>query len=252
LSAEKAREQLPAELGAVNASLLSSIDAPFLQAVASASDLDLSFSDLSSGTSAEVEATAAVDELALRRSELEKAKFEYGEAHKEKDFAKIQEKKKAAKSKQEATTAAISTLEQKLAKLNAKMDSAPWSVLIGKWKTACPTRLSLKTCGLTAYALAQLRPVLAPHVKTLLLDGNDLGDRGAEEVTELLAECTCLEHLAVRNCSFSDLGMGTLAAGVARSKALQTLDVRQNALATGGAAEAFLAVQRFRAVKCLL
>merc|ERR1712224_753381 len=103
----------------------------------------------------------------------------------------------------------------------------------------CPTRLALKTCGLTAYALAQMRAAVAPHVKTLVLDGNDLGDRGAEEVTELIAESACLEHIALRNCAFTDLGMGTLAAGVARSRALKTLDVRQNNLATGGAAEAF-------------
>ena len=35
-----------------------------------------------------------MDELVLRRGEVQRAKKDYSEAHKEKDFAKIQEKKK--------------------------------------------------------------------------------------------------------------------------------------------------------------
>merc|ERR1711939_890659 len=109
-----------------------------------------------------------------------------------------------------------------------------------------------KNCALTAYAFSKLRIVLAPHVCELFLDGNDLEDRGAEEVTELLAESPQLKRLAVRNCGFTDLGMGTLAAGVARSACLEQLDARNNGLSTAGASQAFVAVQRFRPVTCLL
>jgi polyhydroxyalkanoate synthesis regulator phasin len=254
-TAEEALLKLPinaAAIDVVNASLLSSLNGALIEAIATASTLDLSHTDLSSGTADEVEAQAAVDELVLRRGELQRAKKDYGEAHKEKDFPKIQEKKKVAKQREDDSNAAIARLETKLAKLNNGFESIPWGMLTTAWGTQCPSHLSLKNCALTAFALSKLRVVLAPHVCELFLDGNDLEDRGAEEVTELLAESSKLKRLAVRNCSFTDLGMGTLAAGVARSTALEHLDARNNGLATAGASQAFVAVQRFRPVTCLL
>merc|ERR1712072_970831 len=138
------------------------------------------------------------------------------------------------------------------AKLNTGFECVPWGRLAVAWQAQCPSYLSLKNCALTAFALGKLRVVLAPHVCELFLDGNDLEDRGAEEVTELLAEGSKLTRLAVRNCSFTDLGMGTLAAGVVRSSSLEHLDARNNGLSTAGASQAFVAVQRFRPVTCLL
>ena len=41
-----------------------------------------------------------MDELVLRRSELQRAKKDYSESHKEKDFAKIQEKKRDVRASQ--------------------------------------------------------------------------------------------------------------------------------------------------------
>merc|ERR1719238_1003253 len=109
-TAEEALVKLPinaARIDVVNASLLSSLNGALIEALATASNLDLSHTDLSSGTGNEVDAQAVVDELVLRRGELQRAKKDYSEAHKEKDFAKIQEKKKAAKQREEETTAAI-------------------------------------------------------------------------------------------------------------------------------------------------
>ena len=42
--------------------------------------------------------------------------------------------------------------------------SVPWGLLSAAWQTQCPSHLSLKNCGLTAFALSKLRIVLAPHV----------------------------------------------------------------------------------------
>jgi hypothetical protein len=254
-TAEEALLKLPVDAAAidvVNASLLTSLNGALIEAIATASSLDLSHTDLSSGTEDEVDAQAIVDELVLRRSELQRAKKDYSESHKEKDFAKIQEKKRDAKAREENSTAAINRLETRLAKLNTGFESVPWGLLSAAWQGQCPSHLSLKNCGLTAFALSKLRIVLADHVCELFLDGNDLEDRGAEEVTELLAEGSKLTRLAVRNCSFTDLGMGTLAAGVARSSSLEHLDARNNGLSTAGASQAFVAVQRFRPVTCLL
>jgi hypothetical protein len=254
-TAEEALLKLPvnaATIDIVNASLLSSLNGALIDAIATASSLDLSHTDLSSGTADEVEAQAAVDELLLRRGELQRAKKDYSEAHKEKDFAKIQEKKKAAKQREDDSNAAIGRLETRLSKLSTGFESVPWGLLSEAWRIQCPSHLSLNNCALTAFALSKLRIVLAPHVCELFLDGNDLEDRGAEEVTELLAESSKLKRLAVRNCSFTDLGMGTLAAGVARSASLEHLDARNNGLSTAGASQAFVAVQRFRPVTCLL
>jgi hypothetical protein len=254
-TAEEALLKLPvdaATIDVVNASLLSSLNGPLIEALATASTLDLSHVDLSSGTNDEVEAQACVDELVLRRGELQRAKKDYSEAHKEKEFPKIQEKKKNAKGREDTATAAIGRLETRLAKLNTGFESIPWGMLSEAWRNQCPSHLTLKNCGLTAFALSKLRVVLAPHVCELYLDGNDLEDRGAEEVTELLSESSTLKRLAVRNCGFTDLGMGTLAAGVARSAVLEHLDARNNGLSTAGASQAFVAVQRFRPVTCLL
>merc|ERR1719301_454352 len=109
-TAEEALLKLPVNVAAidvVNASLLSSLNGALIEALAEASSLDLSHTDLSSGTGDEVEAQAVVDELVLRRGELQRAKKDYSEAHKEKDFAKIQEKKKGAKQREDDATAAI-------------------------------------------------------------------------------------------------------------------------------------------------
>jgi hypothetical protein len=241
-----------AAVDVVNASLLTSLNGALIEALATASNLDLSHTDLSSGTGDENEAQAVVDELVLRRGELQRAKYDYSQAHKEKDFQKIQEKKKNSKQREDDATAAIGRLEKRLAQLNTGFESVPWGMLSAAWRTQSPSHLSLKNCALTSFALSKLRIALAPHVCELFLDGNDLEDRGAEEVTELLAESPKLTRLAVRNCGFTDLGMGTLAAGIARSAALQHLDARNNGLSTAGASQAFVAVQRFRPVNCLL
>jgi hypothetical protein len=254
-TAEEALQKLPvnaASIDIVNASLLSSLNGALIEALATASSLDFSHTDLSSGTGNEVEAQAVVDELVLRRGELERAKKDYSEAHKEKDFPKIQEKKRLSKDREDTASAAIARLESRLAKLNSGFESVPWGMLTVAWRPQCPSHLSLKNCAITAFALSKLRIVFAPHVCELFLDGNDLEDRGAEEVTELLAESSKLKRLAVRNCSFTDLGMGTLAAGVARSASLEHLDARNNGLSTAGASQAFVAVQRFRPVTCVL
>merc|ERR1711937_644647 len=152
--------------------------------------------------------------------------------------------KRDAKAREENSTAAIGRLETRLAKLNSGFESVPWGMLAVAWRPQCPSHLSLKNCALTAFALSKLRIVLAPHVCELFLDGNDLEDRGAEEVTELLAESPKLTRLTVRNCGLTDLGMGTLAAGIVRSASLEHLDVRDNGLSTAGASQAFVAVQR--------
>jgi hypothetical protein len=254
-TAEEALLKLPVNalsIDVVNASLLSSLNGALMEALATASSLDLSHTDLSSGTEDEVEAQAVVDELVLRRGELQRAKKDYSEAHKEKDFPKIQEKKRNAKQREDDSNVAIGRLENRLAKLNTGFESVPWGMLTVTWQSQCPSHLSLKNCALTAFAFSKLRVVLAPHVVELFLDGNDLEDRGAEEVTELLSESPKLTRLTVRNCGFTDLGMGTLAAGIVRSAALEHLDARNNGLSTAGASQAFVAVQRFRPVNCLL
>jgi hypothetical protein len=239
---------------AVNASLLASIDAALLAALAHASDLDLSHSDLSTGTGTEGDVQACIDKMALHRGDLARANTDYNNAHKEKEFAKIQEIKKSATERKEKNSAALAELEERVKKLKAQMDAAPWRLLQRAWEAACraPARLVLKNCGLSAFSLAELRAAVAPHVEELVLDGNDLGDRGAEEVAELLAVSPQLKRLAVRNCGFTDMGMGVLAAGLARSGSLQSLDARANGLSTSGAAAAFDAVQRFRPTECLL
>merc|ERR1719214_95363 len=120
-TAEEALLKLPVDAAAidvVNASLLTSLNGALIDALATASSLDLSHTDLSSGTGDEVEAQAIVDELVLRRGELQRAKKDYSEAHKEKDFPKIQEKKKSAKQREEDANAAIARLETRLAQLN--------------------------------------------------------------------------------------------------------------------------------------
>merc|ERR1719301_80762 len=125
-TAEEALLKLPvnsATIDVVNASLLSSLNGALIDALATASNLDLSHTDLSSGSGDEVEAQAIVDELVLRRGELQRAKKDYSEAHKEKDFAKIQEKKKAAKQREEETTAAMNRLDTRLATLTNSFES---------------------------------------------------------------------------------------------------------------------------------
>merc|ERR1712124_104028 len=94
------------------------------------------------GTEDEVEAQAVVDELVLRRGELQRAKKDYSEAHKEKDFPKIQEKKRDAKAREENSTAAINRLETRLAKLNTGFESVPWGLLSAAWQTQCPSYAS--------------------------------------------------------------------------------------------------------------
>merc|ERR1719456_1777616 len=124
-TAEEALLKLPinhASIDNVNASLLSSLDGTLIEALATASNLDLSHTDLSSGTGDEVEAQAIVDELVLRRGELQRAKKDYSEAHKQKDFPKIQEAKKASKQREDESVA-IGRLESRLAKLNNGFES---------------------------------------------------------------------------------------------------------------------------------
>merc|ERR1719456_1394303 len=131
-TAEEALLKLPvdaATIDVVNASLLTSLNGALIDAIATASDLDLSHTDLSSGTGDEVEAQAIVDELVLRRGELQRAKKDYSEAHKQKDFPKIQEAKKSAKQREDDSTAAIGRLETRLAKLNSGFESVPWGML---------------------------------------------------------------------------------------------------------------------------
>lgn len=256
MAAGAALASLPTPCTTVNASLLESANADLIDRLATADDIDLSFTDLSSGTDAEREAQTICDRIARMEGEVIRAEKEYNTAHLEKEFEKIAQKKKNSKGRKEQALMEIDQMGTRMRQLNETMEHALWKRLQAAWEGAGrgPKRVVFKNCGLSPFILLKLLPSLSIEATEVILDGNDLEDRGAEVCAELLRDAVELQTLSVRDCGFTDGGMGTLAAGIVSAPKIKTLDARDNGLSTRQSAQlAFGALEQFKpGVECLV
>ena len=97
-------------------------------------------------------------------------------------------------------------------------------------------RLQLRGAGLDAGSAATVVQLLLSEEKQpwhVDLEGNELGDRGALCLAELLRQSTHLAWLGLGACGVGPLGGGALASALSESRSLTALDLSSSAAMAG-------------------
>mmetsp|Transcript_51537 Transcript_51537/g.110450 ORF Transcript_51537/g.110450 Transcript_51537/m.110450 type:complete len:276 (-) Transcript_51537:99-926(-) len=205
--------------------------------------LDLSHNDLAAGC--EEELYQLQQEKAAYQREVELAEKEYTEARKDRDFSVMKQKQNKADAKKIAAEKKVEEITGREMELEGQCSDAGWSVLLTRWEQV-PSNivqtLRLSNAGLTAVALTALRQSVltmegrpGENLHTLVLDGNDFGDHGAQVLGGLLRQSKHLQHVSARNTGLTEVGVGALVAGLLGNTTLQTLDIRSNGKCTTAA-----------------
>ncbi|XP_067853876.1 NLR family, CARD domain containing 5 isoform X1 [Heptranchias perlo] len=99
--------------------------------------------------------------------------------------------------------------------------------------------ISFYQCGIEAPHLLHLLPVIkqCPHLSELHLCQNNIGDKGAETLAEILQIVQGLRKLSLESINISTRGMVTLSAGLRKCRSIEEINLSRNELGEQGATE---------------
>merc|ERR1712070_21080 len=150
------------------------------------------------------------------------AKAQIGEAHKKRDFPEIAKAKREGEEKKAEAEKGLAETSARADKLSKSVERCLFYQYCALWQeqTNCQLRtLVLNNCGLSSVHITRLRGVLlqqedkSGQLESLSLDGNELCDRGADELATLVTKSKTLQTLSASNIMVTPVGFGSIVAG---------------------------------------